>query len=69
MLWTVDSLGWQGLSAAAITTRCLDRTVPGAILLFHVGAASQDAAALPAILAGLRQRGYEFGTVADVIAR
>ena len=67
VLWTVDSLGWQGLSPAAITTRCLDRTVPGAILLFHVGAASQDAAALPGILAGLRQRGYEFGTVADVI--
>ena len=67
VLWTVDSLGWQGLSSAAITTRCLDRTVPGAIFLFHVGAASQDAAALPGIVAGLRQRGYELGTVADVI--
>jgi peptidoglycan/xylan/chitin deacetylase (PgdA/CDA1 family) len=66
--WTVDSLGWQGLSPAAITARCLDRTVPGAIFLFHVGAASQDAAALPGIVAGLRQRGYELGTVADVIA-
>lgn len=66
--WTVDSLGWQGLSPAAITARCLDRTVPGAILLFHVGAASQDAAALPAIIAGLRQRGYELGTVADVVS-
>ena len=67
VLWTVDSLGWQGLSAAAITSRCLDRTVPGAILLFHVGAASQDAAALPAIIAGLREAGYGFGTVADVV--
>ena len=65
--WTVDSLGWQGLSPAAITARCLDGTVPGAILLFHVGAASQDATALPGIIAGLRQRGYELGTVADVI--
>jgi len=65
--WTVDSLGWQGLSPAAIATRCLDRTVPGAILLFHVGSASQDAAALPAIIAGLRERGYRFGTVADLI--
>jgi peptidoglycan/xylan/chitin deacetylase (PgdA/CDA1 family) len=67
VLWTVDSLGWQGLSPAAITARCLDRAVPGAILLFHVGSASQDAAALPAIIAGLRQRGYGFGTVADVV--
>ena len=65
--WTVDSLGWQGLSAGAIAARCLDNTVPGAILLFHVGSASQDAAALPAVIAGLRERGYGFGTVADVI--
>lgn len=65
--WTGDSLGWQGLSATAITTRVLERTVPGAILLFHVGSASQDAAALPSIIAGLRERGYGFGTVADLI--
>lgn len=67
VLWTVDSLGWQGLSAAAITTRCLNGTVPGAILLLHVGSQSQDAAALEGIIAGLRQAGYAFGTVAEVI--
>ena len=67
VLWTVDSLGWQGLSPAAITARCLNGAVPGAIYLFHVGAASQDAAALPAVIAGLRERGYAFGTVADVL--
>jgi hypothetical protein len=53
---------------AAITARCLDRAVPGAIFLFHVGSASQDAAALPGVVSGLRQRGYSFGTVADVVA-
>ena len=68
VLWTVDSLGWQGLSPSAITTRCLNGAAPGAIYLFHVGAASADAAALPAILAGLRAQGYAFGTVADVVA-
>ena len=67
VLWTVDSLGWQGLSPGAITSRCLGGVVPGAILLFHVGAQSQDSAALPAIIAGLRQAGYGFGTVADLI--
>jgi peptidoglycan/xylan/chitin deacetylase (PgdA/CDA1 family) len=67
VLWTVDSLGWQGLSPAAIARRCLDGAVPGAILLFHVGSQSQDAAALPAVIAGLRQSGYSFGTVADVV--
>jgi peptidoglycan-N-acetylglucosamine deacetylase len=68
VLWTVDSLGWQGLSPAAILNRCLQGAVPGAILLFHVGSQSQDAAALPSIIAGLRQAGYTLGTVAEVIS-
>ena len=34
----------------------------------HVGAASQDAAALPAMIDQLRARGYRFQTVRDFIA-
>ena len=68
VMWTIDSLGWKGLSAQAITARCLDQAVPGAIYLFHVGSASQDAAALPAIIAGLRERGYTFATVPQLVA-
>ncbi len=62
--WTVDSLGWQGLSAAAITQRCLSRAAPGAIYLFHVGSRSQDAVALPAIIQALKDQGYGFDTLA-----
>jgi peptidoglycan/xylan/chitin deacetylase (PgdA/CDA1 family) len=69
VMWTVDSLGWNGLSAAEITRRVVDGTVPGAIHLFHVGAASQDAAALPGIIAELRALGYGFVTVADMVGR
>jgi len=64
--WTVDSLGWQGLSAAAISTRCLSRAAPGVIYLFHVGSQSQDAAALPGIIQSLKDQGYGFETVADL---
>ena len=67
VLWSVDSLGWQGLTASAITARCLRGAEPGAIYLFHVGAASQDANALPAIISALRDQGYSFGTVTEVI--
>ena len=67
VLWTVDSLGWQGRSAAQITQRVLAGAVPGAIMLFHVGAASEDAAALPEIIAQLGARGYRFATVADFV--
>ncbi len=64
--WTVDSLGWEGLSAAAISTRCLSRAAPGVIYLFHVGSQSQDAAALPGIIQSLKDQGYGFETVADL---
>lgn len=67
VMWTVDSLGWKGLSAAEIAARCLDGTEPGAILLFHVGAQSQDAAALPEIIRQLQADGYTFGTIADLL--
>jgi peptidoglycan-N-acetylglucosamine deacetylase len=69
VMWTVDSLGWNGLSAAEITARTIDGTVPGAIHLFHVGAASQDAAALPHIISGLRELGYRFVTVNEMVGR
>jgi peptidoglycan/xylan/chitin deacetylase (PgdA/CDA1 family) len=68
IMWTVDSLGWNGLSAAAITERCLSNAEPGAIYLLHVGSASQDAVALQSIIDGLRANGYSFATVPALIA-
>ncbi|MDA0301298.1 MAG: polysaccharide deacetylase family protein, partial [Chloroflexi bacterium] len=65
-MWAVDSLGWNGLSAPGIVERTLRLTSPGAIVIFHVGAQSQDAAALPAIIRGLREAGYEFVSVATL---
>ena len=66
LLWTVDSLGWQGLSADQIAARCVEQIQPGAIYLFHVGAQSQDAAALDRIIRGLRGAGYELVTAAEI---
>lgn len=69
VMWTVDSLGWNGLSASEIMRRIVDGTVPGAIHLFHVGAASADAEALPGIIAQLRGGGYRFVTVEQMVGR
>jgi peptidoglycan/xylan/chitin deacetylase (PgdA/CDA1 family) len=65
IMWSVDSLGWNGLTKAQITQRVLNGLEPGAIYLFHVGSASQDGPALPDIIRELRARGYSFATVAD----
>jgi peptidoglycan/xylan/chitin deacetylase (PgdA/CDA1 family) len=67
LLWTVDSLGWRGISPDEVVQRCLERAVPGAIFLLHVGAESTDHDALQRIIDGLRARGYEFATVARLI--
>jgi len=68
VMWTVDSRGWTGITADAITQRCLDLAEPGAIYIFHVGSASQDGPALQAVIDGLRSRGYEIGPVSDLLA-
>ncbi len=67
VMWTVDSRGWKGISAGEITQRCLEMAEPGAIYIFHVGSASQDGPALQEIIDGLRDRGYEIGSVEDVL--
>jgi peptidoglycan/xylan/chitin deacetylase (PgdA/CDA1 family) len=66
-MWTIDSLGWDGLSAAAIRDRVLSRISNGAIVLFHVGSASQDGNALDGIIRSLRSSGYQFGTVRQTV--
>ena len=63
VVWTIDSLGWRGLTAGEIVDRVLELAEPGAIVVMHVGSQSADADALPAILDGLVAAGYSFTTV------
>lgn len=69
VMWSVDTLGWNGLSADEINQRVFDGAQPGAIILMHVGAASQDAAALSAMIDTLRGMGYSFATVHELAGR
>ena len=61
--WTIDSLGWRATPSAEIVARCLRLAAPGAVYVFHVGRASQDAVALSQIIRGLRERGFGFRRV------
>ena len=67
IMWTVDSLGWKGLSASAIVDRCAKGAVNGAIYLMHVGSQSQDGSALPALIARLRAAGWSFARVDTIL--
>lgn len=68
-MWTIDTLGWNGLSAQAIVDRTLAGAAPGAIVLLHVGSGSRDAAALQPMIDALRARGYHFATLAELAER
>jgi len=67
ILWTVDSDGWRGLSTPQIVERCLKGAKPGAIYVFHVESVSHDVQAMPAIINGLRARGYSFATIGELL--
>ncbi len=75
--WTTDSLGWKGTKKGGMTTdsvarRVLDGARPGGIVLMHVGAnpddgTTLDAAALPTVISGLRNRGYRLVTLEELL--
>ena len=75
--WTVDTLGWKGttkggMTKEKVTQRVLDGASNGGIILMHLGAnpddgTTLDADALPAIIVGLRERGYTLVTLETVL--
>lgn len=66
VLWDVDTNDWRGLSASTIRDHVLSHAHNGAIVLMHLSA-PHTAAALPAIITGLRNRGYELVTVSALL--
>lgn len=68
IMWTIDVLGWQGLSQGDLIWRVENNHGNGYIYLMHVGGQSQEGAALPRIIDALRARGYGFVTIRDLLA-
>lgn len=68
VLWTVDTMGWKGISQDQIYTNIMAKLGWGMIVLMHVGAASNDGPVLERVIHRFRDLGYAFGTVAQTIA-
>ena len=71
--WDLDATDWSDASADAVVRAVLDGAHPGAIVLMHDGGLggghadrTTTIAALPKILDGLRDRGYELVTVPEL---
>jgi polysaccharide deacetylase family sporulation protein PdaB len=67
--WHTDSRDWMRPGPDKIVERVLTKAVPGDIILMHASdSAMQTIDALPRILDGLKQKGFEFVTVSELIA-
>ncbi len=64
--WDVDSLDWKDLSVDEICVRVTDKIKNGSIILFHNGAANTPAA-LEKLLPILKEKGFEFVPVSELI--
>lgn len=67
VMWSCDSFGWNDASAAEIVERCGVGASAGDIILMHVGAASQDAEALPELIELYRDAGFELVTIEEML--
>jgi peptidoglycan/xylan/chitin deacetylase (PgdA/CDA1 family) len=70
VLWDVDSRDWTKPGAKKIARNVVSHTRPGSIILMHDGGGSrgQTIAALPIIIRELRDKGYRFATVDDLVS-
>ncbi|MBU5267686.1 polysaccharide deacetylase family protein [Virgibacillus proomii] len=66
ILWSVDTLDWKNRNGSAIQKIVQNESTPGAIVLLH-DIHSTTADALPKLLKTLKQAGYQFITVSQLL--
>ncbi|HEY8419010.1 MAG TPA: polysaccharide deacetylase family protein [Clostridia bacterium] len=64
--WDVDSLDWKNYSAQEIAQRVISKTQKGSIILMHNNG-EHTPQALKLIILGLKNKGFEFVCVSDLI--
>ena len=66
--WDVDSLDWKNLSATEIAMRVINSAKNGSIILCHNNGL-HTAEALPLIFSTLKNKGFEFVPISELIYR
>ncbi|MGV9679896.1 polysaccharide deacetylase family protein [Nocardia sp. NPDC003482] len=67
VMWDVEPDSAGGADTDRIVADTLDRTRPGSIILLHAMYQPASLAAVPRIVGELRQRGYRFVTVSELL--
>lgn len=66
--WDTDSLDWKNPGVDAIVNRVVSKAHPGDIVLLHASDSSQQThLALPSVIQQLRDQGYSFVTVSELL--
>ena len=69
VFWTIDGGDWRDdVSAAEVEQRVATQTGPGHVVVMHIYAA-KTGQAIPAILARLKARGVQLGTLSQALGR
>jgi chitooligosaccharide deacetylase len=77
VLWSVAAVDWNARESGPIVERVLEGVAPGAIVVLHDGIPPQNSGsptreptvcALRELLPALRDRGYRFVTVSELLA-
>lgn len=66
--WDVDTLDWKGLKPLAMAERVLNKAQNGSIVLMH-NDGEHTVEALPLIIEGLKNKGFTFKTIGELIYR
>ena len=69
VLWSIDTRDWAGTSAEDIEKEIMSNVEDGSIILMHdyVCGESHTAAALRSVIPKLKELGYSFVTVSELI--
>jgi len=64
-MWSIDTIDWRGDGVDSIINRVFKNPHNGAFVLMHP--TEDTIKALPIIIQGLRQKGYEIGRISDLL--
>lgn len=66
--WNIDSLDWKDPSVDQIVQNCVNKLVPGSIILLHNGATNTPEA-LPKIIEAIQSQGYEIVPISKILLK
>lgn len=65
VLWSVDTVDWKKPTPQVLTERVLQKVHAGALILMHPTEPTEQS--LEALIRGVKKRGYQLGTVSQVL--